>query len=413
MANIGIKPFASLEITPQLMSSDRVCPIVQKERTDGSKVYIAYIIGTVGPIGYYTDLVDVLKRARPEDDVIIKIDSPGGYLVTGAMIASAINSSRARVFTDAKGFCASAAALIHSSAKRENIRCSDFAVMMYHTSSGGVMGFSTKVANDAENMVRYVNSSLLSQALEHGHITKEEFHRIQAGDEIFIHGAEFKRRNSGAAAQEINADTTGELQSATESMAIMAHRDSEWFGKNPTEEILDTMGPNPNMREPLGHYIYTSDNVNYRMYFQPAMIWSPREIRNVCKFLDSLTSDNTVTIYLGGDGDDNSSYLAGAVLDSVRECEALVTAVCAGLCSSVETMIYCYAHKREFDRYGSLRFEINRTFTNARPAWKAYYQQFLDRGMELGLLTQQDVDFIMTTGATKMLLKEDVDKVED
>ena len=100
------------------------------------------------------------------------------------------------VRTVARGLCASAAALIHSAAKRGNATVTPFAVMLYHMSSHSDMGVSTRIAQTAAKQVEYVNSTLLSKALEEGHITQEEFAKIQAGENIIIPAREWMTRTA-------------------------------------------------------------------------------------------------------------------------------------------------------------------------------------------------------------------------
>lgn len=156
--------------------------------------FCAYLTGTITDVDNYVDLIDTLIMAEPEDEYFIFIDSPGGMIASGGIIASAVHHSRAKVYTVARGICASAAALIHSAAKKENQLVGDFAVMMYHMSSHFDMGSSTKILERAANQVRYVNECLLNKALADGHFTQDEFNKIQTGEEIFIPASEFLHR---------------------------------------------------------------------------------------------------------------------------------------------------------------------------------------------------------------------------
>ena len=170
------------------------CPIKVYQIPGRGIRYCAYVTGTILDVENYVDLIDTLIMASPEDEYFIFIDSPGGMIASGGIIASAVHHSRAKVYTVARGICASAAALIHSAAKKENQMVGDFAVMMYHMSSHFDMGTSTKILERAANQVRYVNECLLNKALADGHFTQEEFNKIQTGEEIFIPASEFLRR---------------------------------------------------------------------------------------------------------------------------------------------------------------------------------------------------------------------------
>lgn len=170
------------------------CPVCINTKEDGGLIFSAYVVDQIIDVDNYIDLIDTLLTASEKDTYYIYIDSPGGMISSGGIIASAIHHSRAEVFTIARGLCASAAALIHSAAKKDHQLTSDYAVMMYHMSSHCDAGTSTKILERAKHQVRYVNECLLNKALEDGNFTQDEFSRIQNGEEIFVSAAEFKKR---------------------------------------------------------------------------------------------------------------------------------------------------------------------------------------------------------------------------
>lgn len=173
------------------------CPVFCE--VEGNKrIITAYISGPVTEVNNYADLLDVLYTADESDDITIYIDSPGGMIASGGLIASAIHHCRGTVKTVARGLCASAAALIHSSAKPENASVSPMAIMLYHMSSHADAGVSTGISSRARNQVKYVNETLLNKARQDGHITDEEFAKIQAGEDIIVPANEWnKRTNKG------------------------------------------------------------------------------------------------------------------------------------------------------------------------------------------------------------------------
>ena len=184
----------SVEFTDNDPSNNKYCPVYCQEYSDGRREYTAYLTGPVEDVDEYFDLIDILLAGRETDTVTIYIDSPGGMIASGGLIASAIDSSRATVKTVARGLCASAAALIHSAAKPGNATVEPFAMMLYHMSSHFDSGTSTAIRERAANQVKYVNETLLAKALSDGHITQEEFDRIQTGVDIMIDGLEWNRR---------------------------------------------------------------------------------------------------------------------------------------------------------------------------------------------------------------------------
>lgn len=186
----------SAEFIEKNNSVKKYCPVYCDVYEDHSE-FTAYLTDSVKDVDMYVDLIDLLMTAKESDIFTIYIDSPGGMIAAGGLIASAIHHSRATVNTVARGLCASAAALIHSAAKPGHAFVSPFAVMLYHMSSHSDIGTSTMIEARAHNQVRYVNETLLNKALADGHITKEEFDRIQTGEDIKIPSNEWNRRTSG------------------------------------------------------------------------------------------------------------------------------------------------------------------------------------------------------------------------
>lgn len=152
------------------------CPVFIHEVSDGSLHCIAYVIGQIGDVNDYLDLIDMITVLRSQDKMRVYIDSPGGYVATGAHVSSAISLCKGEVTTVARGFCASAASLIWSAGHKNLL--TPFSLFMYHMSSHGDIGNSLGIRNRADDMIRYVKTTLLRVPLEKGHITPEELERI-------------------------------------------------------------------------------------------------------------------------------------------------------------------------------------------------------------------------------------------
>ena len=173
----------------------KYCPVyVEQSATGDGRRFMAYITGEINDVDAYIDLIDTLLSATAKDSYYIFIDSPGGRISAGSIIASAIHHCQAEVFTVARGLCASAAALIHNAARPGHALVGDMAVLMIHMSSHMDVGVSTFIQERAANQVRYVNENLLAKALEMGYITAEELAGIQNGEEVFISAEEFRDR---------------------------------------------------------------------------------------------------------------------------------------------------------------------------------------------------------------------------
>jgi len=163
------------------------------------KLFRAHITSTIETIEEYFTLLEVLYSMGEDDIIEILIDSPGGYINTGATIATAIRSCKGRVITHAVGLCASSGSLIWS-AGHECV-CSSMATFMWHMSSHGSYGNSITVQRDAEAQVDFVRKVFLDISFKKGHITREEVDRIcSVPDEaVWITAEEMNRRLAAAA----------------------------------------------------------------------------------------------------------------------------------------------------------------------------------------------------------------------
>lgn len=162
--------------TPEVLGAQSRCPVYVHKRSGGELFCVAYVVGQIGDVNDYLDFIDILTVLRHQDDMIVFIDSPGGYVATGAHVASTMSLCAGRVTTIARGFCASAASLMWSAGHVN--RLTPFSLFMYHMSSHGDMGNSLNIRNRADDMVRYVQTTLLRVPLAKGHITHEEMEKI-------------------------------------------------------------------------------------------------------------------------------------------------------------------------------------------------------------------------------------------
>lgn len=177
----------------------RYCPLLIEQKPDGGKRIVAYLFGRIKDVPAYIDLVELLLAAEPNDDFVLLIDSPGGYISGGSIIASAVDMSQANVITKCVGLCASAGALILNSAKKENIGIDTGCRVMYHMSSHVDSGNSLGIRDRANDQVRYVKDVLLAKAVEDGTLTQEEMNELleNQSKEFFLTQTEFDRRLKG------------------------------------------------------------------------------------------------------------------------------------------------------------------------------------------------------------------------
>lgn len=83
-----------------------------------------------------------------KEPIVILIDSPGGSVLSGEKVISAMEASRADVYTVCVGMCASMAAIIHAYGTKR--LATDRAILMYHDASamvGGRVGEMLSILN--------------------------------------------------------------------------------------------------------------------------------------------------------------------------------------------------------------------------------------------------------------------------
>lgn len=169
------------------------CPVFIEQLNTGGHKFTVYIRGPIQDMHHYIMLLEALNTATQNDIIEIYIDSAGGMVTTGASIASAMTTCHGKVITIACGLCASAASLIWSAGHETLIW--DYAVFMYHMSSHADMGNTARIAKRATEMVTYVKSCLLTEAVKKGHITQDELDTLcDTFEDKWITADEMKKR---------------------------------------------------------------------------------------------------------------------------------------------------------------------------------------------------------------------------
>lgn len=171
--------------------------------------------------------------------------------------------------------------------------------------------------------------------------------------------------------------------------------------------VVGTIRANP----PEPFTIRTTDGKNFRIYFSMTAVFLPPAVSALCRFLDTRKQGDTVTLVLGSGLDDRQSHAVGAIVSAMSTSRAEVCAVAAGWCSITETIIWVSAARSEIYKYGALTFgvsEITKQVTKLKP----YFDLFLNKGKQLGLITDEDIKNIWDADQTKMITYEDYLKLQ-
>lgn len=112
-----------------------------------------------GPIGVNAaSIVDEIhSKAKVEKELYLLIDSPGGSVMDGSLVVSAIEASPAKVHTVCMGLCASMAFIIHQYGSTR--LAVDRTMLMAHPAAGGLRGSLEEMASQLKTITRYVDKA--------------------------------------------------------------------------------------------------------------------------------------------------------------------------------------------------------------------------------------------------------------
>ena len=100
--------------------------------------------------------------------------------------------------------------------------------------------------------------------------------------------------------------------------------------------------------------ILSNDGNAYRVYMRSDIQFQPKDINNLCRFLDTRTPNQVVYFILGMDLCVEQSALIGPIVSAIMTCKARTVGMAMGLCSLPETMIWSFCSDRQVLRYGAI-----------------------------------------------------------
>jgi len=155
------------------------------------------------------------------------------------------------------------------------------------------------------------------------------------------------------------------------------------------------------------------DNKNWRVYLNSTTsIGNPKYANQLCRFLDTRTSDQTVTLYLGSWTNELNTLSIGSILHSISNCQAKITAIACGYCGVPETMMWVHAPNRSIGKYGALKFSGGE-FIKMYPQCQSYISTFLNKGKEIGILNDKDIVNILQRNKEKFVMLQDVINIKE
>lgn len=125
---------------------------------------------------------EINLRSNNSEPTLVLINSPGGSVLDGALIVSAIEASKTPVYTICVQFCASMAAIIEGYGDKRYMV--DRSILMHHQAAGGVNGTIGQMHSRLNTLTRYVYKMDSGVAAKAG-MTLDAFLQMQV-NEVWI-----------------------------------------------------------------------------------------------------------------------------------------------------------------------------------------------------------------------------------
>jgi ATP-dependent Clp protease, protease subunit len=161
--------------------SNKVSPVLKLKELSLASSRQVYITGEIESNAAQI-AKQILILGRSAEPMTIIINSPGGSVIDGAEIISAIEAAKGPVNTLCVELCASMAAMIHSYGT--NRLMLNRSIVMFHPASGGLEGEMDKMYSRISILKRYVGKMELNVA-KRAHISYEQYKAL-SGVELWL-----------------------------------------------------------------------------------------------------------------------------------------------------------------------------------------------------------------------------------
>jgi len=172
----------------------KLSPMFQQNKTFTTEFrgvrYEYYLTGPIGPSEDYMDLCNILRSASEQDEVVIRINSGGGYVSTGNMIINAISESQANVIGFIESDCGSMATFIFLACHTWGV--SEAAEFFAHTASYGTWGKESENYSQAEFMRKQTHKFIRKRYKNF--LFDDEIENIILGQDVFLDSDEIMDR---------------------------------------------------------------------------------------------------------------------------------------------------------------------------------------------------------------------------
>lgn len=177
-----------------MSEESKLIPMSQQNKTFTTEFrgvrYDYYLTGAIGDPEEYLDLCNILRSASPQDEVVIRFNTPGGQVRTGNMIINAINESEANVIGFIESDCGSMGTYIFLACHTWGV--SEAAEFFCHTCSSGSYGKEHETYEQAQ-FLRKQQHKLMRQRYKN-FLLPEEIEKVISGSDVYLDADEIMQR---------------------------------------------------------------------------------------------------------------------------------------------------------------------------------------------------------------------------
>lgn len=177
-----------------MSEESKLIPMFQQNKTFTTEFrgvrYDYYLTGVIGDPEDYLDLCNILRSASPQDEVVIRFNTPGGQVRTGNMIINAINECEASVIGFIESDCGSMGTYVFLACHTWGV--SEAAEFFCHTCSSGSFGKEHETYEQAQ-FLRKQQHKLMRQRYKN-FLLPEEIEKVISGSDVYLDADEIMER---------------------------------------------------------------------------------------------------------------------------------------------------------------------------------------------------------------------------
>lgn len=162
--NVGLNISKNLPNLVTSQENEGTVTIVQNNKSkvitqlDLSNDRTIFVLGEIGENAVNAaQTIQELNKISYSKPIYIFLDSPGGSVIDGNILVSAIESSKAPVYTICHRICASMAAVIHQYGNKRMMI--DRSVLMFHQASAGSKGTIEEMKSMTDFLKNYIEKT--------------------------------------------------------------------------------------------------------------------------------------------------------------------------------------------------------------------------------------------------------------